>query len=227
MSVCSVLAHVKSSFKRQQYPVTQEQNWNLGIPKASELSHTSSQLFIKVCIFLNDIKLMWLTGGHVSLIYRCVKLSLLLLKPLGALSSAGFRSLWQLPSAFGGTVAPLPWWAPLLVTVGFCLTGFSSLPLSDEMEQSPAVRSDYLVSGIRTPPVRRNSKLATLGRIFKPWKWRKKKNEKLKQTSAGKLRTREGCCTAKLSWGMLKETWAKPNSEMPAFKRLIMFKGSI
>ncbi|KAG6938588.1 phosphatase and actin regulator 3 [Chelydra serpentina] len=54
----------------------------------------------------------------------------------------------------------------------------------DEMEQSPAIHSEYLVSGIRTPPVRRNSKLATLGRIFKPWKWRKKKNEKLKQTSA-------------------------------------------
>ncbi|XP_013924467.1 PREDICTED: phosphatase and actin regulator 3 [Thamnophis sirtalis] len=51
------------------------------------------------------------------------------------------------------------------------------------MDQSPAVRSEYLVSGIRTPPVRRNSKLATLGRIFKPWKWRKKKNEKLKQSS--------------------------------------------
>ncbi|NXM06454.1 PHAR3 regulator, partial [Tyrannus savana] len=66
---------------------------------------------------------------------------------------------------------------------------------TDEMEQSPAVRSDYLVSGIRTPPVRRNSKLATLGRIFKPWKWRKKKNEKLKQTSAvleKKMTARQG-----------------------------------
>ncbi|NWI86957.1 PHAR3 regulator, partial [Pitta sordida] len=66
---------------------------------------------------------------------------------------------------------------------------------SDDMEQSPAVRSDYLVSGIRTPPVRRNSKLATLGRIFKPWKWRKKKNEKLKQTSAvleKKMTARQG-----------------------------------
>ncbi|NXE53876.1 PHAR3 regulator, partial [Casuarius casuarius] len=66
---------------------------------------------------------------------------------------------------------------------------------SDEMEQSPAMRSDYLVSGIRTPPVRRNSKLATLGRIFKPWKWRKKKNEKLKQTSAvleKKMTARQG-----------------------------------
>ncbi|XP_006141912.1 phosphatase and actin regulator 3 [Tupaia chinensis] len=52
------------------------------------------------------------------------------------------------------------------------------------MDQTPPVRSEYLVSGIRTPPVRRNSKLATLGRIFKPWKWRKKKNEKLKQTTS-------------------------------------------
>lgn len=57
--------------------------------------------------------------------------------------------------------------------------------LPDEMDQNPPVRSEYLVSGIRTPPVRRNSKLATLGRIFKPWKWRKKKNEKLKQTTSG------------------------------------------
>ncbi|XP_072852898.2 phosphatase and actin regulator 3 isoform X2 [Pogona vitticeps] len=57
-------------------------------------------------------------------------------------------------------------------------------PADQEMDPSPAVRSEYLVSGIRSPPVRRNSKLATLGRIFKPWKWRKKKNEKLKQTSA-------------------------------------------
>ncbi|XP_075757230.1 phosphatase and actin regulator 3 isoform X2 [Pelodiscus sinensis] len=67
--------------------------------------------------------------------------------------------------------------------------------LRDEMEQPPAMHSEYLVSGIRTPPVRRNSKLATLGRIFKPWKWRKKKNEKLKQTSAvleKKITARQG-----------------------------------
>ncbi|XP_016058807.1 PREDICTED: phosphatase and actin regulator 3 [Miniopterus natalensis] len=54
----------------------------------------------------------------------------------------------------------------------------------DEMDPTPPVRSEYLVSGIRTPPVRRDSRLATLGRIFKPWKWRKKKNEKLKQTTS-------------------------------------------
>lgn len=57
--------------------------------------------------------------------------------------------------------------------------------LTDEMDPTPPARSEYLVSGIRTPPARRNSRLATLGRIFKPWKWRKKKNEKLKQTTSG------------------------------------------
>ncbi|XP_038961479.1 phosphatase and actin regulator 3 isoform X2 [Rattus norvegicus] len=65
----------------------------------------------------------------------------------------------------------------------------------DEMDQTPPARSEPLVSGIRTPPVRRNSKLATLGRIFKPWKWRKKKNEKLKQTTSAlekKMAGRQG-----------------------------------
>ncbi|KAG8566927.1 hypothetical protein GDO81_013423 [Engystomops pustulosus] len=57
------------------------------------------------------------------------------------------------------------------------------------MAQSPALRKEYLVTGMRTPPARRNSKLATLGRIFKPWKWRKKKSEKLKQSSAGIVST--------------------------------------
>eukprot|EP00063_Salmo_salar_P069708 XP_014044543.1 PREDICTED: phosphatase and actin regulator 3-like [Salmo salar] len=40
-----------------------------------------------------------------------------------------------------------------------------------------------VVSGVRTPPVRRISKLASLGQIFKPWKWRKKKNDKINQNS--------------------------------------------
>lgn len=63
------------------------------------------------------------------------------------------------------------------------------------MDRTTPARSEYLVSGIRTPPARRNSKLATLGRIFKPWKWRKKKNEKLKQTTSAlekKMASRQG-----------------------------------
>ncbi|XP_058535271.1 phosphatase and actin regulator 3 [Ochotona princeps] len=60
------------------------------------------------------------------------------------------------------------------------------------MDQAPPVRSEYLHSGTRTPPARRSSKLATLGRIFKPWKWRKKKNEKLKQTTSALERKTAG-----------------------------------
>lgn len=53
------------------------------------------------------------------------------------------------------------------------------------VDQQRVLRSGCLVTGVHTPPIRRNSKLASLGRIFKPWKWRKKKNEKLKQSSTG------------------------------------------
>lgn len=54
------------------------------------------------------------------------------------------------------------------------------LVFADAMDQQRVLHSGCVISGVRTPPVRRNSKLASLGRIFKPWKWRKKKNEKLK-----------------------------------------------
>ncbi|XP_054047456.1 phosphatase and actin regulator 1 [Rissa tridactyla] len=59
-----------------------------------------------------------------------------------------------------------------------------SLDTSEEVERLAAMRSDSLVPGTHTPPIRRRSKFATLGRLFKPWKWRKKKSEKFKHTSA-------------------------------------------
>lgn len=58
---------------------------------------------------------------------------------------------------------------------------------AEEVERLAAMRSDSLVPGTHTPPIRRRSKFANLGRIFKPWKWRKKKSEKFKHTSAGKM----------------------------------------
>ncbi|MGH0116181.1 UNVERIFIED_CONTAM: hypothetical protein FKN15_074822 [Acipenser sinensis] len=56
---------------------------------------------------------------------------------------------------------------------------------AEEVERLAAMRSESLVPGTHTPPIRRRSKFATIGRLFKPWKWRKKKSEKFKQTSAG------------------------------------------
>lgn len=41
-----------------------------------------------------------------------------------------------------------------------------------------------------TPPVERKSKLSALGKIFRPWKWkRKKKNERFEKAAVGKLIT--------------------------------------
>uniref|UniRef100_A0AAR2KV51 Phosphatase and actin regulator n=1 Tax=Pygocentrus nattereri TaxID=42514 RepID=A0AAR2KV51_PYGNA len=62
-------------------------------------------------------------------------------------------------------------------------SGIDSARGADVMEQQRVLRSSCLVSGVHTPPIRRHSKLATLGRLFRPWKWRKKKNEKLRQSS--------------------------------------------
>lgn len=61
----------------------------------------------------------------------------------------------------------------------------STVTVVEVLDQQMVLRTGCLVTGVHTPPIRRNSKLATLGRLFKPWKWRKKKNEKLKQSSTG------------------------------------------
>lgn len=56
---------------------------------------------------------------------------------------------------------------------------------AEEVERLSTMRSESVVPSTQTPPSRRRSKFATLGRLLKPWKWRKKKSEKFKQTSAG------------------------------------------
>ncbi|CAM9633605.1 unnamed protein product [Lampetra fluviatilis] len=58
----------------------------------------------------------------------------------------------------------------------------------DDLTRLAAMRTDALMPGSgHTPPARRrsSSKFSGFGRIFKPWKWRKKKkSEKFQQTSA-------------------------------------------
>lgn len=42
--------------------------------------------------------------------------------------------------------------------------------------------------GDMTPPTKRKSKFSGFGKIFKPWKWRKKKSsDKFKETSEGEI----------------------------------------
>lgn len=43
-------------------------------------------------------------------------------------------------------------------------------------------------SVVATPPAERKSKFAAIGKLFKPWKWkRKKKSEKIEKTAKGTL----------------------------------------
>ncbi|XP_029560970.1 phosphatase and actin regulator 1 isoform X2 [Salmo trutta] len=82
---------------------------------------------------------------------------------------------------------------------------------AEEVERRAAMRSESLVSGTHTPPIRRRSKFATLGRLLKPWKWRKKKSEKFKQTSTAlerKMSVRQSR-EELIKRGVLKEIFEK------------------
>ncbi|XP_041752226.1 phosphatase and actin regulator 1 isoform X2 [Coregonus clupeaformis] len=82
---------------------------------------------------------------------------------------------------------------------------------AEEVERLAAMRSESLVPGTHTPPIRRRSKFATLGRLLKPWKWRKKKSEKFKQTSAAlerKMSVRQSR-EELIKRGVLKEIFEK------------------
>ncbi|XP_060096447.1 phosphatase and actin regulator 2 isoform X2 [Heteronotia binoei] len=56
----------------------------------------------------------------------------------------------------------------------------------DGIDKASIANSDGPTSGSRTPPFKRKGKLSSIGKIFKPWKWRKKKtSETFRETSAG------------------------------------------
>ncbi|XP_022060845.2 phosphatase and actin regulator 1 isoform X1 [Acanthochromis polyacanthus] len=98
---------------------------------------------------------------------------------------------------------------------------------AEEVERLAAMRSDSLVPGTHTPPIRRRSKFATLGRLFKPWKWRKKKSEKFKQTSAvleRKMSTRQSR-EELIKKGFLKEVYEKDGSSTAVREEVKMENG--
>lgn len=66
------------------------------------------------------------------------------------------------------------------------MTGsYSLLCIPSKKQNGSAVRTNSLGSGARTPPAERSkSKFSAFGRLFKPWKWkRKKKSEKFEAAS--------------------------------------------
>lgn len=62
---------------------------------------------------------------------------------------------------------------------------FCFVCIVDGIDKASIANSDGPTPGPRTPPFKRKGKLSTIGKIFKPWKWRKKKSEKFIETSAG------------------------------------------
>ncbi|KAM7172544.1 phosphatase and actin regulator 2 isoform 1-T1 [Macrochelys suwanniensis] len=55
----------------------------------------------------------------------------------------------------------------------------------DGLDKASIANSDGPTPGSQTPPFKRKGKLSSIGKIFKPWKWRKKKtSDKFKETSA-------------------------------------------
>ncbi|XP_067844630.1 phosphatase and actin regulator 2 isoform X1 [Heptranchias perlo] len=55
----------------------------------------------------------------------------------------------------------------------------------DGLDKCAVTNTEGLPPGSGTPPLKRKSKLASIGKIFKPWKWRKKKaSEKFQEASA-------------------------------------------
>ncbi|XP_029396021.1 phosphatase and actin regulator 4 isoform X3 [Mus pahari] len=78
----------------------------------------------------------------------------------------------------------------------------------EEAEQpsgDPGMAMDSVEAGDTTPPTKRKSKFSSLGKIFKPWKWRKKKSsDKFKETSEG------GEDPGKLSHAALKNGHTTP-----------------
>uniref|UniRef100_A0A8C6UXS0 Phosphatase and actin regulator n=1 Tax=Neogobius melanostomus TaxID=47308 RepID=A0A8C6UXS0_9GOBI len=86
---------------------------------------------------------------------------------------------------------------------------------AEEAERLAAMRSESMLTGTHTPPIRRRSKFATLGRLLKPWKWRKKKSDKFKQTSAAlerKMSMRQSRDEL-IKRGVLKEIFEKATVE--------------
>ncbi|XP_004397087.1 PREDICTED: phosphatase and actin regulator 2 isoform X2 [Odobenus rosmarus divergens] len=55
----------------------------------------------------------------------------------------------------------------------------------DGLDKASVANLDGPTAGSQTPPFKRKGKLSTIGKIFKPWKWRKKKtSDKFRETSA-------------------------------------------
>ncbi|XP_052607032.1 phosphatase and actin regulator 2 isoform X10 [Peromyscus californicus insignis] len=88
----------------------------------------------------------------------------------------------------------------------------------DGLDKASIANSDGPPAGSQTPPFKRKGKLSTIGKIFKPWKWRKKKtSDKFRETSAvleRKISTRQSR-EELIRRGLLKELPDQAGSSHP------------
>ncbi|XP_075804874.1 phosphatase and actin regulator 2 isoform X4 [Microtus pennsylvanicus] len=88
----------------------------------------------------------------------------------------------------------------------------------DGLDKASIANSDGPPTGSQTPPFKRKGKLSTIGKIFKPWKWRKKKtSDKFRETSAvleRKISTRQSR-EELIRRGLLKELPDQAGSSHP------------
>uniref|UniRef100_A0A8C8TJT2 Phosphatase and actin regulator n=1 Tax=Peromyscus maniculatus bairdii TaxID=230844 RepID=A0A8C8TJT2_PERMB len=93
----------------------------------------------------------------------------------------------------------------------------------DGLDKASIANSDGPPAGSQTPPFKRKGKLSTIGKIFKPWKWRKKKtSDKFRETSAvleRKISTRQSR-EELIRRGLLKELPDQGEEICLTFKRI-------
>ncbi|KAM6279002.1 phosphatase and actin regulator 2 isoform 3-T3 [Porphyrio hochstetteri] len=100
---------------------------------------------------------------------------------LGSTGAAPLPS-WSLPGPRGRSQSDISSFSAFRRT---CLLRSNVGGSVDGLDKASIANSDGPAPGSQTPPFKRKGKLSTIGKIFKPWKWRKKKtSDKFRETSA-------------------------------------------
>ncbi|XP_021150458.2 phosphatase and actin regulator 2 isoform X5 [Columba livia] len=89
---------------------------------------------------------------------------------------------WSLPGPRGRSQSDISSFSSFRRT---CLLRSNVGGSVDGLDKASITNSDGPAPGSQTPPFKRKGKLSSIGKIFKPWKWRKKKtSDKFRETSA-------------------------------------------
>ncbi|XP_018775546.3 phosphatase and actin regulator 2 isoform X3 [Serinus canaria] len=90
--------------------------------------------------------------------------------------------IWSLPGPRGRSQSDISSFSSSRRT---CLLRSNVGGSVDGLDKASIANSDGPAPGSQTPPFKRKGKLSNIGKIFKPWKWRKKKtSDKFRETSA-------------------------------------------